>query len=72
MAILNWLLAILNLLEQIAYFTEFLMTPTGLAMIVCMLSYQAFLSAGYNATISVIFASTVTLTLYRRLSRSLL
>lgn len=64
MAILNRFLRLLRLLEQVADLTEFLTSPTGLALSFCLLSYQAFLRVGCDAPSAAILASVIVLTLH--------
>ncbi|MEO0533647.1 MAG: hypothetical protein AAF215_07240 [Cyanobacteria bacterium P01_A01_bin.123] len=64
MAILNRFLRLLKLLEQAADLTEFLTSPTGIALSLCLLSYQAFLLVGCDAPSAAILASVTVLTLH--------
>ncbi|MEO1094158.1 MAG: hypothetical protein AAFX01_04585 [Cyanobacteria bacterium J06638_28] len=63
MAILNRLLRLLELLEHISDFTEFLLTSTGLAVVICLVSYQALMLAGCDAASAAVLASVVALAL---------
>lgn len=64
MAILNRFLRLLELLEQLTDCAEFLTTPSGLAVVACLLSYEALLLAGCDGPSAAILASTAALTLH--------
>ncbi|MEL6382343.1 MAG: hypothetical protein AAFQ89_07705 [Cyanobacteria bacterium J06626_18] len=69
MAILNRLLRFLELLEHITEFTDFLTTPTGGALLACLLSYAGLLLAGCDSPSAAILASATALTLHCGLNR---
>lgn len=64
MAILNRLLRLLELLEQISDFTDLLLTPTGVAVVICLVSYQALMLAGCDVVSASTLASVVALALH--------
>jgi hypothetical protein len=64
MVILSRLLKLLNFLEQVVAFTEFLETPTALPVLACLLSYQGLLLIHCDAASAAVLASTATLTLH--------
>lgn len=64
MALLNRFLRLLKLLEQAADFANVLTGSTGLVIIICLCSYEAFLFSGCGAYSSEILASALGLTLH--------
>lgn len=69
MAILNRFLRLLELLEQATDFAASLTTPPGIAVTVCLFSYQALLLAGCDSPSAAILASAVALTLHCGVNR---
>ena len=64
MALLNRFLRLLKLLEQVAEFANVLTESTGLAIIICLFSYEALLLYSCDAHSSAILASAIGLTLH--------
>lgn len=64
MAILNRFLHLLKLLEDLAEFGDFLVTPTGMPFLLCMVSYQALMAIGCDISAAAILAIAAALTLY--------
>ena len=69
MAILNRLLRLLELLECIADFAEYLTTPVGIALFVCLVSYQSLLLARCDGPSAAVLASATALTVHCGLNR---
>ncbi len=73
MAILHRFLRLLEFLEYVAdvadTMAESLTFPAGVALAVCLLSYQSLLLAGCDSLSSMVLASAVALTLHCGLNR---
>ena len=67
--ILSRFLGLLQLLEEVAEFADFLTSPIGSTVIFCMLSYQVFVLMGCNIPSSAILSSTVALALHCMIDR---
>ncbi|PSN16345.1 hypothetical protein C7271_20305 [filamentous cyanobacterium CCP5] len=64
MAILNRFLRLLELLEQTSQLMEELTTPMGLALGICLFSYQALWIGGCDSSSAAILASAIALALH--------
>lgn len=69
MAILNRFLHLLELLEEIAAFTDFATTPTGVTVVFCLLSHQALMLMGCDVSSSAVLAIAAALTLHCTVNR---
>ncbi|NEQ54756.1 MAG: hypothetical protein F6K11_32315 [Leptolyngbya sp. SIO3F4] len=63
MATLHLLLKTLELVEEIGNFADFLSTPTAVLLIICLISNQLLIAAGYPPLTSAIVASLLTILL---------
>ncbi len=62
--ILNGFLKLLELLEKVTAFIDFLFTPIGLSILLSLISYHGLLSYQCDALTSAILASAIALTLH--------
>ena len=69
MAILNRLLRLLELLEHLIDVAEYLTTPAGVSLAVCLVSYQALMLAGCDGPSAAVLASATALTVHCGLNR---
>ena len=69
MVILKYFLQLLELMGQVAVFLEQLSSPIGLAMMVCLSSYESLLLFGCDTINSIVLALVITLTFHTASNR---